>query len=49
MLSRRQTIGLLAGAAPALKLAHAAGELLEITPGPFRGTRESLKDWRVPA
>jgi len=49
MLSRRQAIGLLAGAGPALKLARAAGESLEITPGPFKGTRESLKDWQVPA
>src|SRR5579872_5313146 len=49
MLSRRQAIALPAGSAPDLKLARAAGESLEITPGPFQGTRESLKDWQVPA
>ena len=49
MLSRRQALGLLAAGAPALRLARAAGESLEITPGPFKGTRESLKDWQVPA
>jgi hypothetical protein len=49
MLSRRQAIGLLAGAAPALKLARAAGESLEIAPGPFKGTRiaERLAGSRV--
>jgi len=48
MLSRRQAIGLIAGAAPALKLARAAGAPLEITSGPYKGTRESLKDWQAP-
>jgi alpha-L-fucosidase len=48
MLSRRQAVGLLAGAAPALKLARAAVEL-PIAPGPFKGTRESLREWQVPA
>ncbi len=48
MLNRRQAIGLLAGAAPALKLARAAVEL-PIAPGPFKGTRESLREWQVPA
>jgi alpha-L-fucosidase len=49
MLSRRQAIGLLAGVAPALRLARAAADLPAITPGPFKGTRESLKEWQVPA
>jgi alpha-L-fucosidase len=48
MLSRRQALGLLAGGAPALRLARAAGELPEITAGPFQGTRASLKEWEVP-
>src|SRR5512147_3144658 len=48
MLNRRQAIGLLAGAAPALKLARAAVEL-PIAPGPFKATRESLREWQVPA
>ena len=49
MISRREALAVLAGGAPALKLARAAGELPQITPGPFKGTRESLKDWQVPA
>ncbi len=49
MLSRRQAVGLLAGATPALKLARAAAELPPITPGPYKGTRESLREWQVPA
>ena len=50
MLSRRQAIGLLAGGGPALRVASAdAGVQLDITPGPFKGTRESLEDWQVPA
>jgi alpha-L-fucosidase len=49
MLSRRQAIGLLAGTAPVLKLARGAGESPEITPGPFKSTRESLKDWQIPS
>jgi hypothetical protein len=41
MLNRRQAIVLLAGGAPALKLARADATVqLEITPGPFKGTRE---------
>ncbi len=49
MLSRRQVIGLLAGGPFVLKLARASVELPEIAPGPFKGTRESLRDWHVPA
>ncbi len=50
MLSRRQAIGLLASSAPALKIARADATVqLDITPGPFKGTRESLKEWEVPA
>jgi alpha-L-fucosidase len=46
-LSRRQALGLLA-AAPALKIARAE-EPLPIAAGPFKGTRESLKQWEAPA
>ena len=49
MLNRRQALGLLAGGAPALKLARAAGVQLDIAAGPFKGTRESLREWQVPA
>jgi alpha-L-fucosidase len=48
MISRRQALTLLAGGAPALKLARAAVELPAITPGPFQGTRQSLREWQVP-
>jgi alpha-L-fucosidase len=47
MLNRRQAMALLAGAAPALKLARAA-ELPPIAPGRFQGTRDSLKEYEVP-
>ena len=40
-------MALLAGAGPAARLARAA-DTLEIAAGPFKGTRESLKDYRVP-
>ena len=49
MITRRNIFGLLAGAVPAWKLARAADELPPIATGPFKGTRESLKDYRVPA
>jgi alpha-L-fucosidase len=46
--TRRQALA--AFAAPAiLKRARAAGAQLEIAPGPFKGTRESLRTWQVPA
>jgi alpha-L-fucosidase len=49
--SRRQALSMLA-TTPALLLAgrtSAAGAAqLEIAPGPFKGTRESLREWRVP-
>ena len=48
MISRRNALAALAGGAPALKLARAADEPPQIPPGPFKGTRESLKDYRVP-
>jgi alpha-L-fucosidase len=48
MITRRNALTLLAGTVPALKLARAADEL-PITAGPFKGTRESLKAWTVPA
>ena len=47
-LSRRQALA--AMSAPAiLRRARAADTQLDITPGPFKGTRESLKEWQVPA
>ena len=47
-LTRRQA--LVAIAAPAiLTRARAAAVELEIAAGPFKGTRESLKEWQVPA
>ena len=48
MITRRSALTMLAGGVPAWKLARAAGELPEIAAGPFKGTRESLKDYRVP-
>jgi alpha-L-fucosidase len=48
MITRRNAIALLAGSVPALRLARAADDLPEITPGPFKGTRESLKEYQVP-
>jgi alpha-L-fucosidase len=49
-MTRRTAIGLLAGSVPALKpgrvFAQGAGP--EIAPGPFQGTRESLKAYRIP-
>jgi alpha-L-fucosidase len=48
MINRREAIALLAGGAPALKLARAA-DLPPIAPGRFQGTRDSLKEWEVPA
>ncbi len=52
MISRRTALGVLAAAAPALGLARALApspdETLEIAPGPFKGTRESLRDYRIP-
>lgn len=48
MINRRKALALLAGGAPALKLARAASEQLPIAAGPFKGTRESLKDYQVP-
>jgi len=46
--TRRHALAVIA--APAiLKRARAAGAQLEITPGPFKGTRESLRTWQVPA
>jgi len=48
--TRRSVMGLLAGGAPALRLsrAFAQGSGPEIPPGPFKGARESLKDYRIP-
>ena len=48
MITRRSALTMLAGSVPAWKLARAAGEAPEIAAGPFKGARESLKDYRVP-
>lgn len=47
--TRRHACLALAGAGPALRAARAAAPAPEIAPGPFRATRDSLKDYRVPA
>jgi alpha-L-fucosidase len=39
---------MLAGSVPAWKLARAQGEAPKIAAGPFKGTRESLKNYKVP-
>jgi alpha-L-fucosidase len=46
-LTRRQTFASLAGV-PAALAPGAAPDQPEIAPGPFRGTRESLREYRVP-
>ena len=51
-ISRRSAISMIA-AAPALLSSHRAfglpvGSALDIAPGPFKGTRESLREWQVP-
>lgn len=48
MLTRRQAVAAIGGSA-VLASARAAGPQLEIAAGPFQGTRESLKDYQVPA
>jgi len=46
-LTRRQALAAIA--APAIvNRGRAAGAQLEIAPGPFKGTRGSLKEWQVP-
>ncbi|HUP02981.1 MAG TPA: alpha-L-fucosidase [Bryobacteraceae bacterium] len=47
-LTRRQALAAI-GAPAILRRARAANGLLEIAPGPFQGTRESLREWRIPA
>src|SRR4026207_77282 len=47
-INRRTAIKLLAGAFPALSAARSFATQ-QIQPGPFKGTRESLKDYQVPA
>ena len=47
-ITRRQALAAIA--APAvLTRVRAEGLQLDITPGPFKGARESLKEWQVPA
>ena len=50
-ISRRSVLGVMAGVAPAIivrRATAAQAEGAQIAPGPFRGTRESLKDYQVP-
>jgi alpha-L-fucosidase len=49
-ITRRQALGALAAAVPAIHLPRLAAQatLPEIATGPFEGTRESLKSYRVP-
>jgi alpha-L-fucosidase len=49
-ISRRQAMGLLAGALPALRWPGraSAAEALPIAPGPFLPTRAALEAWTVP-
>jgi alpha-L-fucosidase len=47
-ITRRNALGVLAGALPALKVAPAQKPALAIEQGPFQGSRESLKAYRVP-
>lgn len=55
-ISRRRALSLIAGAPALLQSARSAAQAstsarssnLEIVPGPFNGTRESLRDWRIP-
>ncbi len=48
-ISRRQALALLATAAPALYSAYAQQSAIDVTPGPFKGTRDSLQAYRFPA
>jgi len=51
ILTRRSAIGLLAGTVSAIlsKRSVAAQQVgIQIAPGPFKGTRESLREYRVP-
>jgi alpha-L-fucosidase len=50
-LTRRQTLKLLSAAGPALAVrpSLALGKSLPITPGPFKGTRDSLAAYSIPA
>jgi alpha-L-fucosidase len=47
-ISRRDALGILAGAIPAVRTASAQAPDLAIQKGPFSGTRESLRNYRVP-
>jgi len=46
-LTRRQALAAM-GAPAVLRRARAAETSLEIAPGPFKGTRDSLKDYQIP-
>ena len=47
-MTRRTAMGLLATSVPSVRSAYSQAAGLEITKGPFQGTRESLKAYRVP-
>lgn len=46
-LTRRQALAAIAAPVIVRRL-RASGAPLEITPGPFKGTRESRREWQVP-
>ena len=47
-MTRRTAMGLLATSVPSVRSAYSQADGFEITKGPFQGTRESLKAYRVP-
>ena len=47
-LTRRSAVGILAGGVASLRRGGAQAPAIEIRKGPFHGTRESLKDYRIP-
>lgn len=50
-ISRRSVLGVMAAVGPAIivrRVTAAQAEGAQIAPGPFHGTRESLKDYQVP-
>src|SRR5436190_16768884 len=47
-MTRRNALGALAAGVPALRIVSAQKPALAIEQGPFQGSRESLKAYRVP-
>src|ERR1700712_860152 len=48
-MSRRQALALFATATPGLRSAYGQRSGIDVTPGPFKGTAESLQAYRFPA